>query len=290
MICSICGRFIVNDELNCHIIYCEDALKRTMNHDKIPQKAVEPEKIAKNEDLYYNINSFEEFNDRNENIKDDDYLEKISDEEYQISHSHEEMKEQKEKVIKGANLEGKKEEQLPKALNSFICINCDMCFTDETIYEYHIVNCALLDNVEWNDTTTQIINESVHVPLNRLNRSEIPVDGLIVDIDQVESAESSPFEYKDGMDYEELLRLDENVKNPLDPLSISMLPVNKMKASELARLNEDNKKCLICMEDFKVNDEVTILPCIHYFHYDHSLKWFRSNKNCPSCRTEINLK
>jgi len=52
----------------------------------------------------------------------------------------------------------------------------------------------------------------------------------------------------------------------------------------------DNKSCCICILYFKMNDEVRILPCNdnHIFHKDCIDKWLKQNKNCPTCRKEIN--
>mmetsp|Transcript_7442 Transcript_7442/g.9729 ORF Transcript_7442/g.9729 Transcript_7442/m.9729 type:complete len:113 (+) Transcript_7442:30-368(+) len=48
--------------------------------------------------------------------------------------------------------------------------------------------------------------------------------------------------------------------------------------------------CIICLVDFKGEDQVTQLSCNenHYFHTDCLAGWVKSGKNnCPLCRTTI---
>lgn len=43
--------------------------------------------------------------------------------------------------------------------------------------------------------------------------------------------------------------------------------------------------CSICINDIKQDDEISILPCGHNFHFDCIVPWFDSGKNtCPLCR------
>jgi len=69
-----------------------------------------------------------------------------------------------------------------------------------------------------------------------------------------------------------------------------------------AKLNEDDiaisklknlkseDKCPICLVEFKIDDEVYYLPCMHYFHIECLRKWNKENKNCPYCKTGFDNK
>jgi len=82
----------------------------------------------------------------------------------------------------------------------------------------------------------------------------------------------------------------------LDKLSIRKLSSNKKDDCEInedLEINQDENskvECCICILGFNENDEVRILPCndSHIFHKICIDKWLKQNKNCPTCRKEIN--
>ena len=54
------------------------------------------------------------------------------------------------------------------------------------------------------------------------------------------------------------------------------------------KLTEDNKRCVICYEDFKDNDESIFLPCFHVFHKKCIKKWLKYKDFCPLCKISVN--
>ena len=61
------------------------------------------------------------------------------------------------------------------------------------------------------------------------------------------------------------------------------------KIADINKLNDENKKCVICLEDFKNNDKSIYLPCFHLFHEKCITDWINMNKRfCPFCKTIIN--
>ncbi|OVA10267.1 zinc finger protein [Macleaya cordata] len=52
------------------------------------------------------------------------------------------------------------------------------------------------------------------------------------------------------------------------------------------QLQEDNI-CAVCMDEFSTEEEVTWLPCSHYFHENCILPWLRIRNTCPLCRYEF---
>ena len=45
----------------------------------------------------------------------------------------------------------------------------------------------------------------------------------------------------------------------------------------------ENNRCIICLEDYKINDIIIYLPCIHFFHKKCIAKWIEKTINCPIC-------
>merc|ERR1712190_517833 len=54
--------------------------------------------------------------------------------------------------------------------------------------------------------------------------------------------------------------------------------------------NEDGPSCAICMQGYKLNDELRILPCGHEFHCECVDKWLPMKKICPLCRHDVTKK
>lgn len=81
----------------------------------------------------------------------------------------------------------------------------------------------------------------------------------------------------------------EIIKKPMSKDFLETLEKKQIDQSDI-----DNKNnCSICMDEFKLNDKVLILPCgeqKHYFHCDSSetcsgiLPWLKENNTCPICR------
>ena len=68
-------------------------------------------------------------------------------------------------------------------------------------------------------------------------------------------------------------------RSPLNLPEITLDDVNK--------LEEANKKCMVCLEDFKSKEKVTALPCLHYFHPACIKEWMKEKNECPICKFEL---
>uniref|UniRef100_A0A3Q2YMX1 RING finger protein 122 n=1 Tax=Hippocampus comes TaxID=109280 RepID=A0A3Q2YMX1_HIPCM len=53
------------------------------------------------------------------------------------------------------------------------------------------------------------------------------------------------------------------------------------------RLNVHGQTCAVCLEDFKVKDELGVLPCQHAFHQKCLVKWLEVRCVCPMCNKPI---
>ena len=64
--------------------------------------------------------------------------------------------------------------------------------------------------------------------------------------------------------------------------------VDKIFLDTIEKLDDFAKKCIICMEEYKLEDECETLPCFHIFHGHCIEEWFNNNNNnCPVCKNDI---
>ena len=76
---------------------------------------------------------------------------------------------------------------------------------------------------------------------------------------------------------------DENIND-----IINKLPVRQLKSEDVNKLNEENKRCIICFDDFKDNDNLIYLPCFHFYHKKCIINWIQTMPSCPFCKIKIN--
>ena len=76
-----------------------------------------------------------------------------------------------------------------------------------------------------------------------------------------------------------------NMNQGLDQNTINNLNITNI--NDVSKMKEDNKNCVICLEDFKNGDVVIYLPCLHVFHKDCLLEWFRGHDFCPLCKLKL---
>lgn len=73
---------------------------------------------------------------------------------------------------------------------------------------------------------------------------------------------------------------------PLDV--IDNLPRHKMTSEDITAANNNNEIiCSICMENYKVHDNILTLPCIHSYHENCIKEWLKQSKLCPVCKTTL---
>ena len=79
---------------------------------------------------------------------------------------------------------------------------------------------------------------------------------------------------------------DENMNHGLDPQILNNLLVIK---SDLSELSENETTCIICMENYKNEEDVIYLPCQHLFHKNCLFEWFKINDCCPICKLKLTV-
>ena len=75
---------------------------------------------------------------------------------------------------------------------------------------------------------------------------------------------------------------------PASPEAIAALPKRKVEKSMLG--NDGKAECSVCMDNVEVGEEITMLPCKHWFHGDCVGAWLKEHDTCPHCRQSITPK
>ena len=70
--------------------------------------------------------------------------------------------------------------------------------------------------------------------------------------------------------------------------NINLLEESKISDEKLIK-NENVKKCTICLDNYKIGDKISYLPCFHLYHSKCIKKWLKCSKICPLCKKEVNF-
>ena len=63
---------------------------------------------------------------------------------------------------------------------------------------------------------------------------------------------------------------------------------NKNIQNYKIKKNFTDKECLICLDEFKKNQELSvIINCGHYYHHKCLSKWFKKKEVCPLCNIDL---
>ena len=72
---------------------------------------------------------------------------------------------------------------------------------------------------------------------------------------------------------------------PASAAAIAALPKQKVDKSMMGQ--DGRAECSVCMDAVEIGDEVTTLPCKHWFHGDCVGAWLKEHDTCPHCRQGI---
>lgn len=112
-------------------------------------------------------------------------------------------------------------------------------------------------------------------PKSPQNETRLPCGLLPSQVSELLGRDLSP------NDYELLLQLDESVARPT---------AKKASVDSLDRRGDEDflgETCVICLHAFEMNDDVTALPCAHFFHRECVSKWLLERcRSCPICGIE----
>ncbi|RDW90360.1 putative RING finger domain protein [Aspergillus mulundensis] len=71
------------------------------------------------------------------------------------------------------------------------------------------------------------------------------------------------------------------------PASQDAIHALPKKIADAGLLGGEGTECSICMDAVKVGDEVTVLPCTHWFHPQCIEMWLNQHNSCPHCRRGV---
>ncbi|KAL8832959.1 MAG: hypothetical protein Q9170_004619 [Blastenia crenularia] len=72
---------------------------------------------------------------------------------------------------------------------------------------------------------------------------------------------------------------------PASAAAIEALPKKKVEKDMLG--SDGKAECSVCMDNVEIGDEITVLPCQHWFHGDCVGAWLKEHDTCPHCRQGI---
>eukprot|EP01038_Epipyxis_sp_PR26KG_P005352 gene5352-7425_t len=85
--------------------------------------------------------------------------------------------------------------------------------------------------------------------------------------------------------YQTILEENEIIKNSETVVNERPIQSNEFP-SKRACTREVDSRCAVCMENFVSEDNLSLLPCQHYFHIDCTEGWLTDHNSCPMCKTK----
>ena len=76
-----------------------------------------------------------------------------------------------------------------------------------------------------------------------------------------------------------------NAPGPASAAAIAALPKRIVDKSMMG--SDGQAECSVCMDNVEIGDEVTTLPCKHWFHEQCVGIWLKEHDTCPHCRKGI---
>lgn len=80
-----------------------------------------------------------------------------------------------------------------------------------------------------------------------------------------------------------LNQLETSGPPPLDKLLIERLPTVKIQSCHV----DKHLQCMVCFEDYILDESVRELPCSHLYHNDCIVPWLEMHGTCPVCRSTV---
>lgn len=74
------------------------------------------------------------------------------------------------------------------------------------------------------------------------------------------------------------------------PASRSAVKALEKFRYERSSEDEDNPKCMVCMEEVMSGSYLTRMPCSHVYHFGCIFRWLHNNHTCPLCRFKLPIK
>merc|ERR1712183_931798 len=65
--------------------------------------------------------------------------------------------------------------------------------------------------------------------------------------------------------------------------------LDRKQAYEASLPEWKEKNCVICLENYKLGDEVVEVVCKHHYHFQCVDKWLERSNLCPVCKTALDV-
>ncbi|KAF2258700.1 hypothetical protein CC78DRAFT_98760 [Lojkania enalia] len=117
-----------------------------------------------------------------------------------------------------------------------------------------------------------------------------PLFGLLTQLMNPGSAQAGDFVFsQEALDHVITQLMEQtstsNAPGPASQEAIDSLHRKKVSTDMLG--SEGRAECSICMEEVHLGDEVSELPCKHWFHHACVAAWLGEHDTCPHCRQGI---
>ncbi|AED98304.1 unnamed protein product [Arabidopsis thaliana] len=98
---------------------------------------------------------------------------------------------------------------------------------------------------------------------------------------------TNPSSHGDIFTYEELLSITDETGDERTGLSEEVIDENLIRRKYEKRSDDETKRCVICQQKLKDNEEVSKLGCGHDFHFGCIKNWLMVTNKCPLCNREV---
>ena len=109
---------------------------------------------------------------------------------------------------------------------------------------------------------------------------------MVVDIDLWYMGEE---EEEDEDESDEIMA--EVMRSSLNDVTDLSVPATRASIEALEKIKFEDvnstDKCIICLEEFAMESEVSRMPCSHVYHKDCIIEWLERSHVCPLCRFKM---
>ncbi|CAF0729639.1 unnamed protein product [Rotaria sordida] len=150
------------------------------------------------------------------------------------------------------------------------------------------------NNQEISTSTNQQTNSNNSITTNQFqSEDQVPTSEAIQEIDVAVADQSDSWETDDEGDFYteqsngRLLDQDDDDDDDLlsSGLSRNLIECYPMTTAE--EISVVGVVCDICLNEYKANDKVRTIPCLHRFHTRCIDKWLKKSTKCPMCRSDL---
>ena len=135
--------------------------------------------------------------------------------------------------------------------------------------------------------------------INHLNNNQLNGNNIRILINQITQNDVNNIERNRERNRERNIERNEiNIDDLNHNLNNMKLNEENKKIEELLQDTQltkeilskiDNKQCLICLDDYQINENICYLPCFHLFHSDCIKAWVKKSNKCPLCKNIIKI-